>query len=69
MLRKHHKFRQGHKVGILMRLWYYWPQNNDHLNFHTNPHNISVTQQRSWSTCGSTGRPSPIYPARNGSGK
>ena len=42
MLRKHHKFRQGHKVKITR----FWPLNKDRLNLHTNPYIISVTQQR-----------------------
>ena len=38
LLRKHH---------ILMYFYYYfWPLNNDRLNLRTNPHNISVMQQR-----------------------
>ena len=42
MLRKHHKFRQGHKVKITR----FWPLNKDRLNLHTNPYIISVTKQR-----------------------
>ena len=42
MLRKHHKFRHGHKVKITK----FWPLNKDRLNLHTNPYKISVTQQR-----------------------
>ena len=39
MLRKHHKFRQGHKVRNSDVSLVLLAQNNDHLNFRTNPHN------------------------------
>ena len=46
MLRKHHKFGRGHKVRNSDVSLLLFELNNDSLNLHTNPYDISVMQQR-----------------------